>query len=63
MSARPELNIDDTGGFIKFFRKLPSKGDDTIRIFDHGDYYTAHGDDAGLIARTVRLKSSLTGRI
>jgi DNA mismatch repair protein MSH2 len=53
MGSRPELNIDDESSFIKFFRKLPAKGEDTIRIFDRGDYYTAHGDDAVFIARTV----------
>jgi hypothetical protein len=52
-SSRPELKVDDEVGFIKFFRTLESKGEETIRIFDRGDYYTAHGDDAVSIARTV----------
>ena len=45
--------VDDEQGFIKFFKGLPARDDDTIRIFDRGDFYTAHGDDASFIARTV----------
>lgn len=44
--------VDDEGGFIKFFKNLEER-DDTIRVFDRGDFYTAHGDDATLIARSV----------
>jgi len=53
MASRPELKVDDEVGFIQFFRRLPTKGDDTIRIFFRGEFYTAHGDDAVFIARTV----------
>ena len=45
--------IDDDVGFIRFFRGLSAKDGDTIRIFDRGDWFTAHGDDATFIARTV----------
>jgi DNA mismatch repair protein MSH2 len=55
MSSRPELKVDDEVGFIKFFRNLPSTNEDTVRIFDRGDFYTAHGEDAVFIARTVWL--------
>ena len=51
-----KFQVDDEIGFIKFFRGLPVKDDETIRIFDRGDYYTAHGDDAAFIARTVGLQ-------
>ena len=53
MSSRPELKIDDEGGFIRFFQSLPAKEEETIRIFDRRDFYSAHGDDAAFIARTV----------
>src|ERR1700761_6080471 len=58
MSSRPELKVDDEVGFIKAFHQLKSnKGPDTIRIFDRGDWMSAHGDDAVLIAR-VQYKTT-----
>jgi len=59
MSSRPELKVDDEGGFIRFFKSLPAKDDETIRVFDRGDWYTAHGDDASFIARTVYKTTSV----
>lgn len=59
MSSRPELKIDDEGGFIKFFKSLTNEQNDIVRIFDRGDYVTAHGDDASLIARTVYKTTSV----
>lgn len=53
MGSRPELKVDDEVGFIRFFRNLSEVSSDTVRIFDRGDYYTAHGEDAIFIARTV----------
>ncbi|KAL8985311.1 MAG: hypothetical protein Q9205_000960 [Flavoplaca limonia] len=59
MSTRPELKVDDEVGFIRFFRNLPANDEETIRIFDRGDWYTAHGDDAVFIARTVYKTTSV----
>jgi DNA mismatch repair protein MSH2/vacuolar protein sorting-associated protein IST1 len=50
------MREDDESGFCKFFRNLPQKSDDTVRIFDRGDYYSAHGDDAKFIADSVGLE-------
>jgi len=49
--------VDDEGGFIRFYKALPEKEDDTIRVFERSDFYTAHGDDASFIARTVSLQN------
>jgi DNA mismatch repair protein MSH2 len=53
--------VDDEGGFIKFFKNLPQNDNDTVRVFDRGDWYTAHGDDASFIARTVSTATSMPG--
>ncbi|KAI7166817.1 DNA mismatch repair protein, partial [Hortaea werneckii] len=58
MSSRPELKLDDEVGFIKTYQQLEAgKNEDTVRIFDRGDWLSAHGDDALLIAR-VQYKTT-----
>ena len=58
MASRPELKVDDEVGFIKAFNQLEAnKSVDTVRIFDRGDFLSAHGDDALLIAR-VQYKTT-----
>lgn len=47
------MREEDESGFCKFFRNMVEKNEDTIRIFDRGDYYSAHGEDAKFIANTV----------
>lgn len=47
------MREEDESGFCKFFRNLPAKNEDTIRIFDRNDYYSAHGEDAVFIANMV----------
>lgn len=51
--------VADELGFIKFFRALPVHDDENVRIFDRGDYYTAHGEDAEFVARTVYKTTSV----
>jgi DNA mismatch repair protein MSH2/vacuolar protein sorting-associated protein IST1 len=53
MASRPEIREEDESGFCKFFRNQAEKDDETVRIFDRGDYYSAHGEDAKFIANTV----------
>lgn len=52
--------VDDEVGFIRFYRSLPaSDNNDLIRVFDRGDWYSAHATDAEFIARTVYKTTSV----
>ncbi|KAF2772663.1 DNA mismatch repair protein MSH2 [Teratosphaeria nubilosa] len=58
MGSRPELKLDDEGGFIKAYNQLEAnKNADSVRIFDRGDWLSAHGEDALLVAR-VQYKTT-----
>lgn len=57
------MKVDDEHGFIRFFKSLPNDGNDTVRIFDRGDWYTAHGEDANFIARTVYKTTSVVRQL
>lgn len=58
MSSRPELKVEDETGFLKTYAQLEAdKPTDTIRIFDRGDFLSAHGEDARLIAK-VQYKTT-----
>ncbi|QIW95925.1 hypothetical protein AMS68_001443 [Peltaster fructicola] len=60
MSSRPDLKLDDEVGFIKAFNQLEAnKPKDTVRVFDRGDWYSAHGQDAVLIAKTQYKTTSV----
>ncbi|KAL4979336.1 muts domain V-domain-containing protein [Aspergillus desertorum] len=62
MSSRPDLRVDDEVGFIRFYRSLASNdssNNEIIRIFDRGDWYSAHGTEAEFIARTVYKTTSV----
>ncbi|KAJ5141477.1 hypothetical protein N7526_002472 [Penicillium atrosanguineum] len=60
MSSRPDLKVDDEVGFIRFYKDLPtSDNNETIRVFDRGDWYSSHGSDAEFIARTVYKTTSV----
>ncbi|KAF2659509.1 DNA mismatch repair protein [Lophiostoma macrostomum CBS 122681] len=63
MSSRPELKEEDESSFCKFFRNLPQKNEETVRIFDRGDYYSAHGEDAKFIAATVYRTSAVIRKL
>lgn len=45
--------------FISWFHRMPSKSEDTIRLFDRGDFFSVHGDDAPLVASTVYKTQSV----
>lgn len=60
MGSRPELKVDDENGFIKHFHQLEAnKPVGTIRIFDRGDFLSAHGEDADFIARSQYRTTSV----
>ncbi|OJJ51431.1 hypothetical protein ASPZODRAFT_148711 [Penicilliopsis zonata CBS 506.65] len=61
MASRPDLKVDDEVGFIRFFRSIAGgdTNDETLRVFDRGDWYSAHGRDAEFIARTVYKTTSV----
>ncbi|KAH8194983.1 hypothetical protein TruAng_010854 [Truncatella angustata] len=63
MSSRPELKVEDETGFIRYFKSLPTVTSETVRIFDRGDWYTAHGEDANFIARTVYKTTSVVRQL
>ncbi|KZS97038.1 DNA mismatch repair protein [Sistotremastrum niveocremeum HHB9708] len=54
-----EIDKASEVGFCSWFASLPPKKDDTIRLFDRGEFYTAHGDDAIYIAQTVYHTNSV----
>ncbi|CEL07906.1 Putative DNA mismatch repair protein msh-2 [Aspergillus calidoustus] len=58
MSFRSDAKGDDDAALIRFYRTL-EHDNDTIRIFDHGEYYAAYGAEAEFIARTVFKTTSV----
>lgn len=49
-------------GFVAFFSKLPKKSpteDGVVRLFDRGDFYSVHGQDAHYVAAHVFRTNSV----
>ncbi|TDL24664.1 DNA mismatch repair protein MSH2 [Rickenella mellea] len=46
-------------GFISFFKNLPAKRPDTIRLFDRREFYSVHGPDAQYVATHVFRTNSV----
>ncbi|WWC92204.1 uncharacterized protein L201_007158 [Kwoniella dendrophila CBS 6074] len=54
-TPRPQFEMDKEAEdrFCRFIERMPPKMDGMIRLFDRGDYFSAHGPDAIYIANEV----------
>ncbi|KAJ1018408.1 hypothetical protein NDA18_006562 [Ustilago nuda] len=54
-SEKPDLGLDNAAesSFCQFFKSMPKSSAGTLRLFDRSEFYSAHGDDAILIANLV----------
>ena len=60
VAAGPDINEADDS-IVKFYDKLEVL-EGTVRLFDRGEYYTAHGPDALFIARDGASPCPLVAR-
>ncbi|WVR08513.1 hypothetical protein IAU60_005568 [Kwoniella sp. DSM 27419] len=51
--AQFEMDKEAEDRFTHFVERMPPKLDGMVRLFDRGDYFSAHGSDALLIANEV----------
>ncbi|KAK1923021.1 putative DNA mismatch repair protein MSH2 [Papiliotrema laurentii] len=54
-APKPAFDMDNDAEiqFCRFVEKMPLKPDGMVRLFDRGDYFSAHGADALLVADEV----------
>ncbi|ORX41090.1 muts domain V-domain-containing protein [Kockovaella imperatae] len=54
-APKPQFEMDKESErlFCKFVDSMPQKPEGMVRLFDRGDYYSAHGSDALLVAQQV----------
>ena len=45
LQAKTKWCIEEPS-FFAFHKSLPSKADTTVRVFDHGEFYSVHEKDA-----------------
>ncbi|KAG8940904.1 MutS-like protein [Tulasnella sp. 424] len=58
-TAEKELDSAADIGFCQFIKQMPKKGPDTIRLFDRGEWYSVHGEDAFYVAANVFKTNSI----
>lgn len=48
-----DIDQDTEDRFVRFVERMPTRSEGLVRLFDRGEYFTAHGPDALLIADQV----------
>ncbi|CAG0901805.1 unnamed protein product, partial [Cyprideis torosa] len=53
------MDVGQEAAFVAFWRELPEKPSTTVRLFDRGDFFTTHGEDAIFSAKEVFRSTSV----